>query len=78
MGFWHRLVWRLTSPFASLGWRHGAPARAGRIALRYDERMRVRRSERERIARALHDTLLQNIQGLLLRFHSVSNTYASQ
>lgn len=72
MGFWHRLVWRLTAPFAWLGWRHGAPARAGRIALRYDERMRVRLSERERIARALHDTLLQNIQGLLLRFHSVS------
>ncbi|WP_295998294.1 sensor histidine kinase [Rugamonas sp.] len=51
-------------PFAWLGVRVGV--------LRADERMRVRQSERERIARALHDTLLQNIQGLLLRFHSVS------
>jgi signal transduction histidine kinase/streptogramin lyase len=35
-----------------------------RIADRFQERIR----ERERIARDLHDTLLQNIQGLLLRF----------
>jgi signal transduction histidine kinase/ligand-binding sensor domain-containing protein len=39
-----------------------------RLDLRYAERL----SERERIARELHDTLLQSIQGLMLRFQSVA------
>lgn len=34
-------------------------------------REEVRNSERERIARELHDTLLQTIQGLILRFHAI-------
>jgi signal transduction histidine kinase len=33
----------------------------------------VRLSERERIARELHDTLLQSVQGLILRFQTVAN-----
>ncbi|RRN63965.1 hypothetical protein EIK80_14480 [Caulobacter sp. 602-1] len=33
----------------------------------------ARLSERERIARELHDTLLQSVQGLVLRFQSVAN-----
>jgi signal transduction histidine kinase/ligand-binding sensor domain-containing protein len=33
----------------------------------------VRIAERERIARELHDTLLQGFQGLMLRFQSVAN-----
>lgn len=39
-------------------------------------RMRVaeRTNERERIARELHDTLLQGIQGLMLRFHAVAQS----
>ena len=36
---------------------------------RFDERL----AERTRIARELHDTLLQSFQGLLLRFQAVSN-----
>ena len=36
--------------------------------LRYAERL----AERTRIARELHDTLLQSFQGVLLRFHSVT------
>ena len=40
-----------------------------RMNLRYAERL----SERTRIARELHDTLLQSFQGLLLRFQAVSN-----
>ena len=36
---------------------------------RLRERMRERSSERIRIARDLHDTLLQSIHGLMLRFH---------
>jgi signal transduction histidine kinase len=42
---------------------------AGRIKERYEERT----FERERIARELHDSILQNVQGLILRFQSVAN-----
>jgi signal transduction histidine kinase/ligand-binding sensor domain-containing protein len=42
---------------------------AGRIRARLEERL----GERERIARELHDTLLQSVQGLVLRFQSVAN-----
>jgi len=38
------------------------------IRARIEERL----GERERIARELHDTLLQGIQGLILRFHAVA------
>jgi signal transduction histidine kinase/streptogramin lyase len=40
-----------------------------RMDLRYHERL----AERTRIARELHDTLLQSFHGLLLRFQAVSN-----
>ena len=36
-------------------------------------RLEARLAERERIARELHDTLLQSVQGLILRFQSVAN-----
>jgi signal transduction histidine kinase len=39
----------------------------GRLDLQYRERL----SERTRIARELHDTLLQSFQGLILRFQTV-------
>ena len=39
------------------------------VTRRLKERLRVRASERIRIARELHDTLLQSVQGLMLRFH---------
>ncbi|OWQ44575.1 hypothetical protein CDL60_24095 [Roseateles noduli] len=41
-----------------------------RLRLRLEERM----VERERIARELHDTFLQAVQGLMLRFHSAMET----
>lgn len=41
---------------------------AGRLRARLDER----HQERERIARELHDTLLQGTQGLILRLHAAS------
>lgn len=41
---------------------------AGQIRMRMSERM----EERERIARELHDTLLQGFQGLILRFHNAA------
>lgn len=40
---------------------------------RLQGRFNVRIAERERIARELHDTLLQGCQGLLLRFQSIAN-----
>lgn len=42
---------------------------ANRIRSRLEERMK----ERERIARELHDTLLQGVQGLILRFQAVAD-----
>ena len=45
---------------------------ASRIRTRLEERM----GERERIARELHDTLLQSVQGLVLRFQSVAHRMA--
>lgn len=41
---------------------------AGQVRGRMEERLQ----ERERIARDLHDTLLQGVQGLILKFHAVS------
>ncbi|MCP1364193.1 histidine kinase, partial [Halomonas sp. BBD48] len=37
-------------------------------------RLEERHAERERIARELHDTLLQGVQGLMLRFQAVAQT----
>ena len=42
---------------------------AERVRMRLEER----HNERERIARELHDTLLQGIQGLVLRFQAIAN-----
>jgi signal transduction histidine kinase/ligand-binding sensor domain-containing protein len=45
--------------------------RLARMTARVVERMRARVDERERIARTLHDTFLQSVHGLTLRFHSI-------
>jgi signal transduction histidine kinase/ligand-binding sensor domain-containing protein len=47
--------------------------RVAQIADRVRNGLEERLSERERIARELHDTLLQGVQGLILRFQSVAN-----
>ncbi len=44
--------------------------RVRRLAARYADRHEAMLIERERIARELHDTLLQSVQGLILRFQS--------
>lgn len=46
-------------------------AYAWQLKSRLRDRMEERMIERERIARELHDTLLQSVQGLMLRFQSV-------
>ncbi|SFU52830.1 sensor histidine kinase [Pseudoduganella namucuonensis] len=40
------------------------------LTRRMRERLRERLAERSRIARALHDTLLQSVQGLIMSFHA--------
>ena len=47
--------------------------RMARVAATIRSRLEERLGERERIARELHDTLLQSVQGLVLRFQSVAN-----
>ncbi|HEY0301853.1 MAG TPA: triple tyrosine motif-containing protein, partial [Rhizomicrobium sp.] len=47
--------------------------RLQQVAARIRGRMEERLSERERIARELHDTLLQGFQGLVLRFQAVAD-----
>ena len=46
--------------------------RLRQVARQVRARMEERLEERERIARDLHDTLLQSVQGLILKFHAVS------
>jgi signal transduction histidine kinase/ligand-binding sensor domain-containing protein len=48
--------------------------RVRRVTRRYGERMKERMAERERIARTLHDTLLQGVQGIILKVHGVGRT----
>jgi signal transduction histidine kinase len=55
----------------SLLWA-GYVARVGQVARQYQRRLDERVNERTRIARELHDTLLQSFHGLLLRFQTVS------
>lgn len=56
---------------ALLGWV--IRLRIGSIARQLQERLAERVDERERIARELHDTLLQSLFGLTLRFHTAAN-----
>ncbi len=46
--------------------------RMGRLSERLQASLRERIAERERIARELHDTLLQGVQGLILTFQSAA------
>ncbi|SFK61169.1 Histidine kinase [Sphingomonas sp. NFR04] len=46
--------------------------RLRQISSRIRTRIQIQLSERERIAQELHDTLLQSVQGLLIRLHGLS------
>jgi signal transduction histidine kinase len=48
-------------------------ARLTQVSARMKSQLEARMLERERIARELHDTLLQGFQGLMLRFQSVAD-----
>jgi signal transduction histidine kinase/ligand-binding sensor domain-containing protein len=51
--------------------------RMRRLAREFNAGLEARVNERTRIARELHDTLLQSFQGLLMRFQAVSNELAA-
>jgi signal transduction histidine kinase/ligand-binding sensor domain-containing protein len=51
--------------------------RSKQITSRVQDRMYERLAERERIARDLHDTFFQGIQGLFLRFHTAASQLPS-
>jgi ligand-binding sensor domain-containing protein/signal transduction histidine kinase len=50
----------------------GYQLRVRQVAAQLRARMEERLDERERIARDLHDTFLQSVQGLILKFHAVA------
>lgn len=50
--------------------------RLRQVSARIRNRMAARNSERERIARELHDTMIQGVQGLILRFQAVADKFA--
>jgi len=56
----------------------GYQVRVRQLHHRFEMALEARGSERTRIARELHDTLLQSFQGLLLRFQTVSQLWAER
>jgi len=66
---WFRLA--LVVLFLALLWA-AYMFRVRQLAMQFNRTLEARVSERTRIARELHDTLLQSFQGLLLRFQSVA------
>jgi len=72
--FWQTWWFRVscTVAFLALLWAL-YQLRLRQVARQFNTRLEERVSERTRIARDLHDTLLQSFHGLLLRFQTVSN-----
>jgi signal transduction histidine kinase/ligand-binding sensor domain-containing protein len=77
---WYQTIWFRVSclgAFALLLWwlyqlRHQ------QLVRQFDMTLEARVSERTRIARDLHDTLLQSFHGLLLRFQTASNLFPTR
>jgi len=71
---WWKTIWFRTfycSLIALLVW-FAYRYRLRQIAREYSLRVEGRVNERTRIARELHDTLLQSIQGLILKIHAIA------
>ena len=71
--YWQTLWFRLIVPLALLVvaiavYRRRLRHVARQLNLRFEERL----AERSRIARELHDTLLQSFQGVLMKFYSIT------
>jgi signal transduction histidine kinase len=72
--FWQTWWFRVSCAAAFLGLLWALyQLRLRQVARQFNIRLEERVSERTRIARDLHDTLLQSFHGLLLRFQTVSN-----
>ena len=69
-----QLFWALCATVAALLLWVAYRIRLAQVSGRLRSQLEARLSERERIARELHDTLLQGFQGLMLRFQSVADT----
>lgn len=74
----HQTWWfRIAAALATAALLYGVYAfRLRQVAARIRSRMIARTSERERIARELHDTMIQGVQGLILRFQAVADRFA--
>jgi len=64
--------WLCVAAAVALLW-FGLQMRLSQVSARIQSQLAARLAERERIARELHDTLLQGFQGLMLRFQSVAD-----
>jgi len=72
--FWQTWWFRTLAVIGVLGGLYLAyTIRVRQLASRMRMRMLVRTGERERIARELHDTMIQGVQGLILRFQAVAD-----
>ncbi len=60
------------------GWSGGYQLRLRQLAAEFNMRLEERVAERTRIARDLHDTLLQSFQALLMRFQAGINMLAQR
>jgi len=72
--YYYETIWfRGLSLAAGLSLLTGAYLfRLGQVRRQMRIRLEERLDERERIARELHDTLLQSVQGLIFRFHAIA------
>ena len=71
--FWRAWWFRLTMlAFGSLIVAAVYQLRMRQLARQFNLALDARVSERTRIARELHDTLLQSFQGVLLKFHAIT------
>lgn len=73
---WYQSVWfkALCVLLVLAGIALAVRLRSRRLTQLVRARLKERHAERERIARELHDTLLQGTQGLILRLHAVSHS----
>lgn len=72
--FWQTWWFRAIAVLGVLGGLYLAyTMRIRQLSSRMRMRMLVRTGERERIARELHDTMIQGVQGLILRFQAVAD-----
>src|SRR5262249_7804050 len=71
---WYQTIWfrsACAAAFALFLWVL-YQVRLRQVSRQFNIRLEARVSERTRIARELHDTLLQSFQGVLMKFHAVS------